>query len=93
MCISVYVCAHARTHAYIHIYLAGVKSIESLYNGGVHFFSLQLLRLRGKNEKYDTVIGKVINRVQTNVAWYKKQKNEVTVEFDCSKYKTDSLKR
>ncbi|XP_071636854.1 thyrotropin-releasing hormone-degrading ectoenzyme-like [Temnothorax longispinosus] len=35
-----------------------------------------LLRLRGKGEKYDIAIGKVINRVETNVAWYKKQKNE-----------------
>ncbi|XP_011881997.1 PREDICTED: thyrotropin-releasing hormone-degrading ectoenzyme-like [Vollenhovia emeryi] len=35
-----------------------------------------LMRLRGKSEKYDTIIGKVINRVQTNVMWYKKQKNE-----------------
>ncbi|XP_050463776.1 thyrotropin-releasing hormone-degrading ectoenzyme-like isoform X2 [Cataglyphis hispanica] len=35
-----------------------------------------LRRLRGKSEKYDTVIGQVINRVRTNVAWYKKEKNE-----------------
>ncbi|XP_012061187.1 PREDICTED: thyrotropin-releasing hormone-degrading ectoenzyme-like [Atta cephalotes] len=35
-----------------------------------------LLQLKGKSEKYDTVIKKLINRVQTNVAWYKKEKNE-----------------
>ncbi|KAL0114630.1 hypothetical protein PUN28_011733 [Cardiocondyla obscurior] len=35
-----------------------------------------LLRLKGQSEKYDITIGKVINKVQTNVAWYKKQKNE-----------------
>ncbi|GAB1859250.1 Aminopeptidase [Camponotus japonicus] len=33
-----------------------------------------LRRLRG--EKYDTVIGRVINRARTNVAWYEKEKNE-----------------
>ncbi|XP_018367956.1 PREDICTED: thyrotropin-releasing hormone-degrading ectoenzyme-like isoform X1 [Trachymyrmex cornetzi] len=35
-----------------------------------------LLQLKGKSEKYDTVIEKLINIVQTNVAWYKKEKNE-----------------
>ncbi|XP_072760403.1 aminopeptidase N-like isoform X2 [Anoplolepis gracilipes] len=35
-----------------------------------------LRRLRGKSEKYDTVIGQVINRARTNVAWYKEEKNE-----------------
>ncbi|XP_011707487.1 PREDICTED: thyrotropin-releasing hormone-degrading ectoenzyme-like isoform X2 [Wasmannia auropunctata] len=36
-----------------------------------------LLQLKGKSEKYDAVIGMVINRVQTNVARYKKEKNEI----------------
>ncbi|XP_025986854.2 thyrotropin-releasing hormone-degrading ectoenzyme isoform X2 [Solenopsis invicta] len=35
-----------------------------------------LLQLKGKSEKYDTIIGKVIHKVQTKVAWYKKEKNE-----------------
>jgi len=45
------------------------------------FFLPQLLQLKGTSEKYDTMIEKVINRVQTNVAWYKKERNEVTVEL------------
>jgi len=44
------------------------------------FFFRQLLQLKGKSEKYDTVIKKLINRVQINVAWYKKEKNEVIIE-------------
>ncbi|KYM99046.1 Thyrotropin-releasing hormone-degrading ectoenzyme [Cyphomyrmex costatus] len=36
-----------------------------------------LLQLKGKSEKYDTVVAKVINEVETNVAWYKNEKNEV----------------
>ncbi|XP_019697448.1 thyrotropin-releasing hormone-degrading ectoenzyme-like [Harpegnathos saltator] len=35
-----------------------------------------LRQLRGRHDKYDTVIGQVINRVQANVAWYEKYKNE-----------------
>nr|XP_012234185.1 PREDICTED: thyrotropin-releasing hormone-degrading ectoenzyme-like [Linepithema humile] len=35
-----------------------------------------LRRLKGKSEKYDAAIKQVINRIQTNVAWYNKGKNE-----------------
>ncbi|EFN62134.1 Aminopeptidase N [Camponotus floridanus] len=35
-----------------------------------------LRRLKGMSKKYDTVIGRVINRARINVAWYEKEKNE-----------------
>lgn len=76
-----------KTDIYVYIYISRVK----VSNRYTWFFSPQLLRLRGTSEKYDTVIGKVINRVQANVVWYKKQKNEVIVEFDWSKSEMDSI--
>ncbi|KAM0725616.1 Aminopeptidase N [Formica fusca] len=35
-----------------------------------------LRRLRGKSEKYDTMIEQVINKARINVAWYKEEKSE-----------------
>ncbi|KAL6259522.1 hypothetical protein P5V15_009439 [Pogonomyrmex californicus] len=35
-----------------------------------------LLQLKGKNKKYDAVIGHIINKIETNIAWYKKERNE-----------------
>lgn len=59
----------------------GHKEAPDYYVTLARSFSLflpQLRRLRGKHEKYDTVIGQVINRVQANIAWYKRYKYEVS---------------
>ncbi|XP_028049052.1 thyrotropin-releasing hormone-degrading ectoenzyme isoform X2 [Monomorium pharaonis] len=59
---------------YVNVTLIGVLDALSSHIHQKEDMEL-VLQLKGKSEKYDTMIGKVINRVQTN-AWYRRQKNE-----------------